>query len=123
MYRQSLEYCVSKVSHGHDATTLLYETLTPCFYFKYSNNVDRRLGFSVPVLYALALSKMLAAYRFYLVDPLLGKCLAATLTWITAAAALETHTWRINPDPDTGKPEPLYPAKGKWKTKFRWEAS
>jgi tryptophan-rich sensory protein len=87
------------------------------------NNVDRRLGFSVPVLYALALSKMLAAYRFYLVDPLLGKCLAATLTWITAAAALETHTWRINPDPDTGKPEPLYPAKGKWKTKFRWEAS
>jgi hypothetical protein len=97
----------------------IYLTMEPI-----SNNVERRLGVSVIVLYSLALSKVFAAYKFYQIHPLAGKCLAATLTWLTAAAALETHTWRINPDPDTGKPEPLYPAKApKWKTRFRWESS
>jgi len=85
--------------------------------------VERRLGPSVILLYALWLTKALAAYQFFRIDPLSGKWLAATLTWLTAAAALETRTWQINPDPDTGKPEPLYPAKGKWKTRFRWESA
>lgn len=87
-----------------------------------TNNVERRLGVSVIVLYGLVLTKAYAAYRFLQIDPMAGKLLAATLTWLTAAAALETRTWQINPDPDTGECEPLYPAKGKWKTRFRWES-
>lgn len=87
------------------------------------NNVERRLGVSVIVLYLMWLSKAYAAYEFWRIDKISGQLLAATLTWLTAAAALETNTWLINPDSDTGKVEPLYPAKveGKWKTAFRWE--
>ena len=93
------------------------------FHVGYSNNVERRLGFSVPVLYGLLFSNLYASYRFFLVDPLAGKLLVATSIWLAAAAALETNAWLINPDSDTGKPEPLYPAKdSKWKTKFRWES-
>lgn len=88
-----------------------------------ANNVERRLGPSVIILYMLAISKAFAAVQFYRVDPLAGKLLALTLTWLTAAAVLETNTWQINPDVDTGKKEPLYPAKeDKWTTKFRWES-
>jgi tryptophan-rich sensory protein len=86
------------------------------------NNVERRLGVSVIVLYALWITKAYAAVRFHRVDAVAGRLLASTLTWLTAAAALETNTWLINPDPDTGEPEPLYPARAeKWKTRFRWE--
>lgn len=123
LYRQSMEYSVSHIMTWSCISHLLSLTNSYLLLVCIRNNVDRRLGFSVPVLYGLALTKVLAAYCFYLVDPLLGKCLLLTLTWLGAAAALETHTWRINPDPDTGKPEPLYPAKGKWKTRFRWETS
>lgn len=87
-----------------------------------SNNVERRLGVAVIALYGLWLTKALAAYLFYQIDPRAGKWLAATLTWITAAAALETRTWQINPDPSSKEREPLYPAKGKSKTLFRWES-
>lgn len=86
------------------------------------NNVERRLGVSVILLYGLWLSKAFAAFQFYKVTPLAGKLMAATLTWITAACALETRTWQINPDPDTNKLEPLLPMQHpKWSTKFRWE--
>jgi TspO/MBR family len=97
--------------------------LSQLFKLQCSNNVERRLGVSVIVLYALVLTKALAAYQFYQVDRAAGRWLAATLTWLTAAAALETRTWQINPDPTTGKPEPLYPSKeeNKWRTRFRWE--
>ena len=88
-----------------------------------SNNVDRRLGFSVPIMYGLVLTKVFAAYRFFLVYPVAGKWLAATLSWLLAAAALQTQTWLINPESDTSLPEPLYPAKSKkWETRFRWHA-
>eukprot|EP00977_Amphora_coffeiformis_P015097 scaffold4396_cov204-Amphora_coffeaeformis.AAC.7 len=87
------------------------------------NRVDQRLGASVPALYGLLVTNLVASYRFYLVRPIAGKLLAATSIWLAAAAVLETHAWLINPDPTTGQPEPLYPAKDtKWKTKFRWEA-
>ncbi|KAG7343996.1 TspO/MBR family protein [Nitzschia inconspicua] len=87
------------------------------------NNIERRLGPSVILLYALALTKAATAFAFYQVNPLAGKLLALTMIWLSAAAALETQTWRINPDPDTGKKETLYPARvTKWKTKFRWES-
>jgi benzodiazapine receptor len=86
------------------------------------NNVEKRLGLSVIALYGMWLSKAYAAWRFFQVDPLAGKALALTLSWLTAAAALETRTWQINPDPTTGQKEPLYPAMAdKWQTKFRWE--
>lgn len=84
--------------------------------------MEGRLGFSVPVLYGLLGSNLYASFRFYQVQPLAGKLLALTSTWLAAAAALETRTWQLNPDEATGKLEPLYPAKDhKWKTKFRWE--
>lgn len=87
------------------------------------NNVERRLGVSVILLYGLWFTKAYASYQFYLVDPLAGRLLSLTLGWLTAAAALETNTWLINPDPDIGnKIEPLLPRKHpKWNTKFRWE--
>lgn len=86
------------------------------------SNVERRLGVSVVLLYSLWLSKAFAALQFYKVKPLAGKLLALTLTWITAAVALETRTWQLNPDPYTGKLEPLVPMQHpKWTTKFRWE--
>ena len=74
------------------------------------------------VLYALALSKAFTAWQFSKVYPLAGKLLALTMTWLSAAAALETSTWLINPDVETGKLEPLIPRRHpKWSTKFRWE--
>lgn len=86
------------------------------------NNVERRLGVSVVLLCSLWLTKAFAALQFYKVEPLAGKLLALTLTWITAAAALATRTWQINPDPYTGELEPLVPMKHpRWTTKFRWE--
>lgn len=87
------------------------------------NTVERRLGPSVILLYLLWATKVHAVLQFYKVNPLAGKLLALTLTWITAAAVLQTNTWQINPDPDTNCKEPLYPVKqgDKWKTKFRWE--
>jgi len=87
-----------------------------------SNNVEGRLGVSVVLLYSLWLTKAFAALQFYKVKPIAGKLLALTLTWITAAVALTTRTWQINPDPDSGKLEPLVPMQHpKWTTKFRWE--
>jgi tryptophan-rich sensory protein len=87
------------------------------------NNVEKRLGPSVPALWLLAATKAVTALAFYQVNPLAGKLLALTLTWLTAAAVLETDTWRINPDLAIGKKEKLYPVKDdKWVTKFRWES-
>lgn len=84
--------------------------------------MERRLGVSVVLLYAMWLTKAFAALQFYRVEPRAGKLLALTLTWITAAVALTTRTWQINPDVDTGKLEPLVPMRHpKWTTKFRWE--
>jgi hypothetical protein len=74
-------------------------------------------------LWLLAATKAVTALAFYQVNPLAGKLLALTLTWLTAAAVLETDTWRINPDLAIGKKEKLYPVKDdKWVTKFRWES-
>ena len=84
--------------------------------------MERRLGVSVVLLYALWLTKAFAALQFYKVEPRAGQLLAWTLTWITAAVALTTRTWQLNPDPDTGRLEPLVPMKHpKWSTKFKWE--
>jgi len=87
------------------------------------NIVERRLGVSVILLYALWLTKAFTAWQFYKITSPGGKLLAVTLTWLTAAVALETRTWQINPDPDNGgRKEPLVPMKHpKWTTKFRWE--
>ena len=84
--------------------------------------MERRLGVSVTLLFALWLTKAFAALQFYKVAPRAGNLLALTLTWITAAVALTTRTWQINPDVDTGEREPLAPMRDpKRTTKFRWE--
>lgn len=116
---------------------------SPLTAFKYchslSNNVERRLGVSVLALYGLWITNGVAAILFGRVLPRAGILLGLTQVWITAAAALETQTWRLNPDvvshttleegdddDDTTKKtrqlEPLLPRQNpKWSTKFRWE--
>jgi len=85
------------------------------------NNVERRYGASVVGVGFVWLSKAHAAYQFSRVDAVAGKLLGATLVWLTIAATLVAATWRLNPDPATGRPEPLYPIKsGKMETKFAW---
>lgn len=85
------------------------------------NNVERRYGASVMGVLCVWLSKAHAAYQYYLVVPLAGKLLGATLIWLTIASTLVAATWRLNPD-ENGKLSPLYPAKGDTKTKFAWFA-
>lgn len=85
------------------------------------NNVERRYGVSVVGVLAVWLSKAHAAYQFGRVHAAAGRLLAATLVWLTVVSALVTATWRLNPDPATGKPEPLYPVQGgKAETQFAW---
>lgn len=84
------------------------------------NNVERRYGVAVTGVFCVWLSKAHAAYQYGLVDIVAGKLLGATLIWLTIASTLVTATWRLNPDPATGKPEPLYPVTGKVRTKFAW---
>ena len=63
------------------------------------------------LLYALFASKAVAAYLAYRIDPNAGIALACTLTWLLAASALGTATWRLNLDPNTGKRDSLLPMK------------
>jgi translocator protein len=84
------------------------------------NNIERRFGVAVTVVFCVWLSKAHTAYQYSLVNPFAGKLLGATLIWLTIASALVTATWRLNPDPDTGKLDPLYPVVGKATTKFAW---
>jgi len=84
------------------------------------NNVEKRYGVSVVGVLFVWLSKAHAAYEYSRVNAVAGKLLGATLIWLTIASVLVTATWRLNPDPATNKPEPLYPTTGKVKTKFAW---
>ena len=84
------------------------------------NNIERRFGVAVTGVFCVWLSKAHAAYQYRLVNPFAGTLLGATLIWLTIASALVTATWRLNPDPETGKPEPLYPVFDKATTKFAW---
>jgi translocator protein len=84
------------------------------------NNVERRYGVAVTGVFCVWLSKAHAAYQYGLVNCLAGTLLGGTLIWLTIASALVTATWRLNPNPTTNKPEPLYPVKGKTETKFAW---
>jgi benzodiazapine receptor len=86
------------------------------------NNTERRYGVAVTGVVAVLLSAASAAYQYSLVDAIAGKLLGATCIWLTVATALITATWRLNPDPVTGQPEPLYPVKGSTKTEFLWFA-
>lgn len=86
------------------------------------------------------MSKAYAAYQFYQVDPYAGKLLAITLTLISAAVALQTRTWQLNPIKEVEKKgkrnikkgttttprrlEPLIPMRNSQEssiTKFKWE--
>lgn len=84
------------------------------------NNVERRYGAAVTGVICVWLSNAHAAYQYWETVPLAGKLLGAVSIWLTIAASLVAGTWRINPDPETGVPEPLYPVKGKATTKFTW---
>jgi len=77
------------------------------------NRIEQQLGVSMLLLYALFGSKAVTAYIAYRIDPNAGIALACTLSWLLAAAALGTDTWRLNPDPTTGRPQSLVPRKAK----------
>merc|ERR1711865_908811 len=61
------------------------------------NTIEQRLGVSAVVLWCLWWTKAYAAYQFYGVDHHAGIMLACTLPWISAAVALQTRTWQLNP--------------------------
>jgi len=63
------------------------------------------------LLYALFGSKAYTAYLAYQIDQTAGVALACTLSWLGAASALGTATWRLNPNPNTGQKDPLVPMK------------
>ena len=63
------------------------------------------------MLYGMVITKAYTAYLAYQVVPSAGIALATTLSWICAAAALGTSTWKLNPDRKTGKLQSLYPTK------------
>jgi len=84
------------------------------------NNTERRYGVAVTGVVAVLCSKAFAAYQYYQVNQTAGKLLGATCIWLTVATALIAATWRLNPNPSTGKPEALYPVKGSTTTKFLW---
>ena len=103
------------------------------------NTIEQRLGVSVVVLWCVWWTNVYAAYQFYLVDPRAGILLACTVPWISAAVALQTRTWQLNPMTTTRTRNnvvhkqlaPLLPRKPRRNkndsrtpssiTKFKWE--
>ena len=87
------------------------------------NNTEKRYGAAVVGVLTVWASAVFAATQYFAVDPLAGKCLGATVIWLTIASALITDTWRLNPSAD-GKKDPLYPTKETSAegsiTKFAW---
>jgi len=74
------------------------------------NNRERRFGAAVTGVLCVTLSAANAAYQFYTVDEFAGNLLGSVpMIWFAVATSLITDTWKINPSPDTGEPEPLYP--------------
>lgn len=69
------------------------------------NNVEKRLGVAVPVVFLVWLSVAHAAFRYYQALPKAGLVLLPSVVWIAVANLLVQSIWRLN-----GK-ESLYPAK------------
>lgn len=116
VYNQTLSY-------AHPAIMALMLHLSIGDVWNTINNVEKRFGVSVVGVVLVWLSKANAALRYFSVVPLAGKLLGVTMIWLTIAASLITATWRLNPDPATGKPEPLFPMVGEKKTKISWFSS
>lgn len=107
-------------SYAHPAILSLMLHLSIGDVWNTINNVEKRFGVSVTGVLFVWLSKAFAAWQYYQVNAFAGKLVVVPLIWLTIAATLITATWRLNPDPSTGKPEPLYPLDGEKKTKFLW---
>jgi len=76
-----------------------------------SNRIQQELGVSMLLLWGLFATKAYTAYLAYQIVPGAGIALACTLSWLGAAASLGSATWRLNPDPNTGKNQSLVPRK------------
>ena len=74
------------------------------------NNTEKRVGTAVAGISIFYMSAFNAAYQYYQVDPFAGKLLGATTIWLTAAAAIITEIWRLNPD-ENGEKASLLPMK------------
>jgi len=84
------------------------------------NNVEKRIGASVPGVLCVLASAAFASYQYYQVDPFAGKLLGATCIWLTIASALIIDTWRLNPRGE--QKDALFPVKGDAETKFIFES-
>ncbi|CAM9661275.1 unnamed protein product [Ascophyllum nodosum] len=69
------------------------------------NNVEKRLGVAVPVVFLVWASIANVVFRYYRVLPKAGLVILPSLIWISIANLLVQSIWRLN-----GK-EPLYPTK------------
>ncbi|CAM9938848.1 unnamed protein product [Scytosiphon promiscuus] len=69
------------------------------------NNVEKKLGVAVSVVFLVWLSVANTVFRYYQVLPKAGLVLLPSLLWISVANLLVQSIWRLN-----GK-EPLYPPK------------
>jgi translocator protein len=107
-------------SYAHPAILAFFLHLSIGDVWNTINNVERRYGVAVLGVVCVWLSKAYAAYQYMQVDTRAGQLLSLSLIWLTIAAALVTRIWQLNPDPDTGKLEPLYPVTGKTRTRFVW---
>lgn len=87
------------------------------------NNIEKRLGASVPGVLFVLISAVFASYKYYEVNVMAGKLLACTCIWLTIASILIIDTWRLNPNKSTGKKFPFYPVKSDdVKTRFFYES-
>jgi benzodiazapine receptor len=85
------------------------------------NNTERRFGTAVPSILIVSATAANAAFQYSQADPFAGKLLGATLLWFAVASTLIADTWRLNPNPETGERDPLYPVTGgEIKTEFAW---
>ena len=108
-------------SYAHPAILSLMLHLSIGDIWNTINNVERRYGASVLGVLCVWISAAFAAFNYYQVLPLAGQLLSLKLIWLTIASSLIFQTWRLNPDPETGKKDALMPTiGGDAKTEFMW---
>lgn len=89
------------------------------------NNSEQRFGASVTGVLCVTASALNAAYQYYTIDETAGNLLGLPMIWFAVAASLVTATWKLNPSPESGELESLYPVvrSDRKQTSFAWFGS
>lgn len=109
---RAVSSCMVYQTTGQYATTAIFTLMAHLSIgdiWNTINNKERRYGTSVVGVLMVWVSAAAAAYQYYHVSPLAGRLLSLPLVWLTVASSLIVRTWQLNPDPSTGKVEPLIP--------------